>query len=152
MGSEHALHTPTVTKVTSFPEDTLGESIRRVLITQLVIAAVSFVGLYLMFAVQPAFAGAWGTGIGLIATVLTGRSVKRASAAAQSSPGVALVPVYSGVLQKLLVAGVGVTFGIAVLGFEAIFVLLGLAASQFAYLVAAMPRFRGNGLNNNPKV
>ena len=60
----------------------------------------------------------------------------RSSESAVAHPSLAMGPVYAGTLQKLLIVALGVSIGIKFLDLNTAFMLLGLLASQVAYVFA----------------
>lgn len=85
-----------------------------------------------------AWAGAFGSGLGILGTIVSARSVRRASRGGSTGPVHSLVPVYVGEFQKLLIIGVGVAVGLAALDLRALFLLTGLILAQFGYVVASV--------------
>lgn len=78
----------------------------------------------------------YGSVLAIAGTILSARSVKRASRVADdvtsSSSGAAMVPVYSGLLNKLVIVGGGIAFGLIVLGLEPIHVVTGYLIVQLS--------------------
>lgn len=114
----------------------LKQGVRRVLLAQILIAAALVAGMWFWSGKLPGMSIGYGALLGLFGTLVTSRSVMRSSDSAASQPNLALLPVFSGMLQKLLIVALGIGAGIKILGLEALFMLLGLLASQIAFAVA----------------
>ena len=114
----------------------LKSGIRRVLLAQAVIALVLAGCSWFVSGAPAALSIGYGALLGLMSALVTGRSVMRSSESAVSRPNLALLPVYSGMLQKLLIAALGVGIGIKLLNLQPVFMLSGLLASQMAYVFA----------------
>ncbi|MFT5111453.1 MAG: hypothetical protein ACI8P9_000773 [Parasphingorhabdus sp.] len=110
--------------------------IRRVLTAQVLISAILAIAILIALGTHPAISSGYGALLGFLSAVVTGRSVMRSSESAVSRPSLALLPVYSGMLQKLLIAALGVGIGIKLLNLQPIFILSGLLVTQFAYVFA----------------
>jgi hypothetical protein len=119
--------------MTTVHTQTLLASIKAVLIAQGVIALILFIIAAIWFTWVDGVAGIWGAVLGMIGTVLTGRSVKRSSDAVALNEKVALAPAFSGTFAKLLFVGAGVVLGIVQFGLDPFFTVAGLALAQFAY-------------------
>ncbi len=86
---------------------------------------------------QRAKAAAFGALLGMLATVVTARSVlKSGEAAARHPSGLAILPVYSGLLVKLLLVAGGAFAGLVWLQLGPLFLLLGYITMQAGYLWA----------------
>ena len=133
----------------------LEENVKRVLTLQVVFAVItlaiipgyfyltgvgdgSFENQQDLFGYLKAVVKALGFGslLGIVNTILSARSVRRSSRAALTTPSLAMVPVYVGLLNKLVVIGGGIAFGLIALGLAPLFVVVGYAVSQAAFIVA----------------
>lgn len=101
-------------------------------------AAALVVGSLSWSGADSAIAAAFGSGLGILGTIVSARSVKRASRAGRSGPVHSLVPVYMGEFQKLLIIGVGVVAGLVVLELRGLYLLSGLILAQLGYVVASL--------------
>lgn len=82
----------------------------------------------------------YGALLGMVNTMLSKRSVSRSTKAAMKTPQFAMLPVYMGLLNKLLIVGGGLAIGLVALGLEPIFVVSGYLVTQLALIwVAAKP-------------
>ncbi len=91
-------------------------------------------------ATENALAGLYGALLGMAGTLLSRRSVDRSSDAALRAPQSAMVPIYLGLLNKLLVVGGGLALGMVALGFGPIYIVSGYIVTQLALLWAAASR------------
>ncbi len=127
----------------------LGRSVRRVLAAQAVLALLLAALMLLATAVWQgpaalatlglarAKAAAFGSLLGILATVATARSVLKSSRAAEENPHLALLPVYSGLLLKLLIVAGGAFVGMVYWRFGPFPVALGYLTVQAGYAWAA---------------
>lgn len=79
----------------------------------------------------------FGSLLAMVATLLTARSVRRASPAGAGkeqpgNPPVSMVPIFSGLLNKLVIVGGGIAFGLIVWDLNPIFVVLSYLVVQIA--------------------
>ena len=83
-------------------------------------------------------AAAFGALLGMLATVVTARSVlKSGEAAARYPPGLAMLSVYTGLLMKILLVAGGAFAGLVWLQLGPLFLLLGYITMKAGYLWAA---------------
>jgi hypothetical protein len=124
--------------------DALGRSVARVIRIQVALGLTLVVGALIWSQPTSALAAACGTALGVLGTMLSARGVTRASrrVGADSTPSV--MPLYLGEIQKLLIIGAGVGFGLVILGLDAMFLLVGLALSQVGYVVASVLSLAGD--------
>ena len=121
-------------------------SVRPVLIAQF---ALTFVLITVTLAVTTTFgefatgisrakACAFGAALGMLATLVTARSVLQSGAAAENPAraNLAIVPVFSGLLVKLLVVAGGAFAGLIWLQLPPFFLLLGYITMQAGYFWA----------------
>lgn len=79
----------------------------------------------------------YGALLGMVNTMLSKRSVLRSSQAALKTPQYAMLPVYIGLLNKLLIVGGGLAIGLVALGLGPIFVVSGYLVTQLALIWVA---------------
>ena len=79
----------------------------------------------------------FGSAIGMVSTMITKRSVSRASQAAIDAPEFGMAPIYIGLLNKLIVVGGGFALGLIALGLGPVYLVSGYIASHCALLLAA---------------
>ena len=134
-------------------EDALESSIKRVLVIQ-GITTIAVLGLIAIFDFLPTVqltaetvnssvsfmvklgSSCYGSVLAIAGTILSARSVIRASRVAgdDSLGNDALVSVYSGLLNKLVIVGGGIAFGLIVLGLEPIHLVTGYLIVQLSTL------------------
>ena len=129
---------------------TLERYIRRVLALQAVcaLALVALVVLATALAAAPAaaltlglaraVAAAFGSARGILATMVTARSVIKSGRAVAANPHLGLLPVYSGLLWKLLIVAGGAYLGLAHFGMKPLYLMLGYITMQAGYVWAGM--------------
>lgn len=125
------------------------QSVRRVLAAQVVCALLLLVLVMLATALLsgPAMvatagvartkAAAFGSLLGILATVVTARSVLKSSRVAEEHPHFGLLPVYAGLLLKLLLVAGGAFVGLVYLRLGPFYVVLGYLTMQSGYIWAA---------------
>ena len=79
----------------------------------------------------------YGALLGMVNTMLSKRSVARSSRVALKTPQYAMLPVYIGLLNKLLIVGGGLAIGLVALGLGPIFVVSGYLVTQLALIWVA---------------
>lgn len=80
----------------------------------------------------------YGCGLALTGTILASRSVSKAGKVVGKTGHLAMIPIYSGLLNKLVIVGGGIGFGLVFLKLGPIFVVTGFLVVQLAtaWLVA----------------
>ncbi len=116
----------------------LGDLVGRVMVAQSAILVIASAGIGLFSGLQGAAAVAFGSVIGILLTWITARSVRRSSTAVLRHPGKAMLPLYSGLVQKLLIGGGGIVFGFTVLQLDPLFIVLGFGLSQLGFMAALL--------------
>ena len=127
----------------------LERSVRRVLVAQalltallvvlVVVATIALSGTAAVatLGLMRAKAVAFGALLGILATVVTARSVVKSSRAVMENPHFGMLPIYSGLLLKLLVVAGGTFVGLAYWSFGPLYVALGYITMQAGYWWAA---------------
>jgi len=117
----------------------LDQSVRRVFRIQLLVAAAVLVavGFLAVLQVLPAAglalaSGGYGCLLALVSTYLSARSVRRTPADAVGTAG--MVPVFSGLLNKLVIVGGGIALGLVAFGLDPLLVVTGYLVVQMASL------------------
>ena len=139
--------------------DDFPRSTRRVLGFQVVLAALLMLALvawYFLFeAVRTAEPGytslglmlksaAFGSMLGCGNTLLSARSVKRSSEAVLAAPNFAMMPVYAGLVNKLILVGGGIALGLIGFGLAPVFVVLGYLVGHVAFAIASFTRLKSS--------
>ncbi len=134
----------------------MARSVRRVLAAQVILALLLVVLVMLASALLSgsgpaaamtlglarAKAAAFGALLGILATVVTARSVVKSSRAVVKNPHLGMLPVYSGLLFKLLIVAGGAYAGLVYWAFGPLYVALGYITMQAGYLWAGTPAGR----------
>jgi hypothetical protein len=143
----------------------LESSVRRVLILQATVSSVILVlvaGISLLFmtdnAVDPAaylkvlgrntVSSLYGSGLAIAGTILSARSVRRASEVARTSANLGMIPIFSGLLNKLVIVGGGIALGLIALQLAPIEMLISYIIVQFASAWTMMKPGNGTGDNS----
>ncbi len=83
---------------------------------------------------------AFGSLLGILATLVAARSVKRSSQAVVANPYLGMAPLFSGLVFKLLIVAGGIYIGLVYLELGPLYVVLGYITMQAGYMwVAARP-------------
>ncbi len=122
----------------------LSRTVALVLRLQIILAGALMLAVLAWAGASPALATLFGSGLGILGTIMAARGVRRAGGDQRASDTPSLVPVYLGALQKLLVVAAGVAFGLVVLELSALFLLGGLILSQVGYVVASVWSMAGD--------
>ena len=132
-------------------DERLDESIKRILILQVVFAGAALAivaGFFFLKGLNDARfhnqaqivdylkAISFGSVLGIGNTILSARSVKRSSRAVLATPSLAMLPVYAGLLNKLVLIGGGIAFGLIVFDLNPLFVFVGYFVVQIAFVIA----------------
>ncbi len=80
------------------------------------------------------YAVALGCALGVVNTLLTGRSVQRASQALQQSKGLGMLPLYAGLVNKFLLVAGGIAVGGLILHWSLPFIVTGFVVMQTGFL------------------
>ena len=133
--------------MSSADQHSLEHHARRILVLQAALAVLLVLlilahGLYagVPQATENAVAGVYGALLGMAGTLIAGRSAARSARAALKAPQHAMVPVYVGLLNRLLVVGGGIAVGMAALGLGPVYIAAGYLVSQSAFVWAAARR------------
>ena len=137
---------------------TVEPGVRRVLVLQVILAALLVSLVVLVSAVLSgpvaiktlglarAKSAAFGALLGILGTVITARSVLKSSRAAQQSPDLGpylgMLPLYFGLLFKLLLVAGGVFAGLAYFELGPFYIVLGYIIMQAGYLGVAGGRHK----------
>ena len=118
--------------------DRLSDCFKRVVTTQLGLLLVTFLVASLGFSTGHGLAAALGGGLAILNTVLARRSIIRASKLAYTQPDVGMLPVFSGLLQRIFVFAAGFAGGVLLLGLPPLPVIAGFVLVQLGYLACKM--------------
>jgi hypothetical protein len=107
---------------------------KQVMLAQAGLLLVSALVLSLAFSWNHGLASAFGAGLAMFNTILARRSIVKASKLAYTQPDVVMLPVFSGLVQRLLVFAVGFAVGVSLWSLLPLPLLAGFALTQFGYL------------------
>ncbi|MYB34747.1 MAG: hypothetical protein F4X92_06425 [Gammaproteobacteria bacterium] len=124
----------------------LNRAVRQILLLQSVAAAIVLMAFVAYFALRESenvatglIAAGYGSMLALIGTMISARSAQRSGDFAATGSNMAMVPIFSGLVLKLVVMGGGIGLGLALLGLDAIPLLVAFAvvkmSSMFSILV-----------------
>lgn len=133
---------------------TLKQCIKNVLRLQCIVSALLLLGISIFYALVFIFSATeivsssksgnflallaklqssiYGSMLAITGTILSARSINRSSKVASDLAHSAMVPIYSGLLNKLVIVGGGIALGLIVLKLEPIFVVIGYLVVQMA--------------------
>ncbi len=130
--------------------DQLDQSIRRVLLAQVILAvflivvllaAAGWSGAVAIETLEPTRvkAVAFGAFLGILATLVTVRSVIKSSRAVTENPSLVMLPIYSGLLLKFLLVAGGFFMGMVYLQLGPLYIALGYISMQVGYVWVGKP-------------
>ena len=142
----------------------LESSVRRVLILQVTVSSLILVlmagisllsilgnaddfSTYLKVLGRNTGSSLYGSGLAIAGTILSARSVRRASEATRTSGNLAMIPIFSGLANKLVIVGGGIALGLIALQLAPVQMLTSYIVVQFASVWTMMKP--GNGTSNN---
>ena len=76
----------------------------------------------------------YGSVLAIAGTILSARSVQRATKVAGGQALSGMVPIFAGLLNKLVIVGGGIAFGLIVMGLEPLWLVIGYAVTQLSTL------------------
>ena len=107
---------------------------KQVMLAQLGLLFVSALVSSLVFSLNHGLASAFGASLAMFNTILARRSIVKASELAYTQPDVVMLPVFSGLVQRLIVFAAGFAGGVLLWGLLPLPILAGFALTQFGYL------------------
>ena len=119
--------------------DRLASCFKQVIVTQLGLTLATILVTSLVFSTWHGLAAALGGGLAMLNTSLARRSIIRASQLAYTQPDVGMLPVFSGLLQRVFVFAAGFAGGVLLLGLPPLPVIVGFVLVQLGYLACRMP-------------
>lgn len=118
--------------------DRLAACFKQVVGTQLGLLLLASIAAALVFGLADGVAAALGGGLAILNTVLSRRSIIRASKLAYTQPDVGMFPVFSGLLLRIFVFAAGFAGSVLVLGMAPLLVIAGYVLVQLGYLACKM--------------
>lgn len=118
--------------------DSLSRCFKQVVIAQLglLIVGALFAGVF--YGAVEGFSIMLGAGLALFNAILARRSIVRSSELAYRQPDASMLPVFSGLIQRLLVFAAGFSGGVIMLSLSPLPIVVGFALAQFGYLACRM--------------
>ena len=118
--------------------DSLSRCFKQVVIAQagLLIVSAIFTGLF--YGLYEGISIVFGAGLAMFNTILARRSILRSSELAYRQPDASMLPVFSGLIQRLIVFAGGFSAGVIILSLSPLPIVIGFALAQFGYLACRM--------------
>ncbi len=114
--------------------DHLTRCYRRIVVAQLGLAVLVIVLSAVFSGIFAAMSCGFGSLLALVNTWVARRSVRKSSDLAYASPELGMLPLFSGLIQRLLLFALGVVFGVTVLHLLPLYLLIGFIVLQVGYL------------------
>ena len=114
--------------------DRLSGCFKQVIGTQAGLLLLGSLAAGLGYGLDHALAVALGAGLAMINTVIARRSIQRASELAYRQPDVGMLPVFSGLVQRLTIFAAGFAGGVLIAGLSPLPLLIGFLLAQLGYL------------------
>ncbi len=130
----------------------LNRAVRQILLIQGVAASIALMAFLAHSAlgesdnvVAVLIAACYGSMLALIGTMISARSARRSSDFLATSSNMAMVPIFSGLVLKLVIMGGGIGLGLALLGLDAIPLLVAFAVVKMSsvFSILAHPIAKG---------
>ncbi len=118
--------------------DTLSRCFKQVVIAQLSLLFAGVLIAGLLYSREVAYAFALGAGLAMFNTILARRSIQRSSELAYKQPDASMLPVFSGLIQRLILFAAGFSGGVVILNLLPLPILIGFAITQIGYLACKM--------------
>lgn len=118
--------------------DLLSRCFKQVVMAQSGLLIVSAVLAGLFYGLQEGVSIAFGAGLAMFNTILARRSILRSSELAYRQPDASMLPVFSGLIQRLIVFAGGFSAGVMILSLQPLPIIIGFALAQFGYLACKM--------------
>lgn len=118
--------------------DRLSQCFKQVVLAQLLISGSSFAVVAIFFDLDHGAAVVLGASLAIVNTLLSRRSIQRASELAYQKPDMSMLPIFSGLIQRLMVFAAGFAAGVVWLSLAPLPILIGFILAQFGYLACKM--------------
>ncbi|MCY4148291.1 MAG: hypothetical protein OXD44_10700 [Gammaproteobacteria bacterium] len=123
----------------------LNRAVRQILLIQGTAASIVLMAFVACFALGASenlamnlVAAGYGSLLALIGTMISARSARRSGDFAVTNSNMAMVPIFSGVVLKLVVVGGGIGLGLVWLGLDAIPVLVAFAVVKMSSMFSIL--------------
>lgn len=118
--------------------DQLSRCFKQVMRAQLSIAIIIMIAAGVFYGWRVGASVLLGAVLAIANTTLSQRSIKRASALAYKRPDASMLPVFSGLIQRLLLFAAGFSGGVLLLSLSPLSMLIGFGLTQAGYLACKM--------------
>ena len=118
--------------------DKLARCFRQVVSAQVVLACLAISVVWLSVGSVAALSSLLGSVLALSNTWITQRSIQKSSELAYASPDMSMLPVFSGLIQRLVLFSAGMLVGILVFHLLPLYILTGFIVLQLGYLACKM--------------
>jgi len=118
--------------------DQLSRCFKQVMRAQLSLAIVLLVVALLFYGRVTGASVLLGAVLAIANTLLSRRSIQRASVLAYKRPDASMLPVFSGLIQRLMMFAAGFSGGVLILNLSPLPILIGFALTQTGYLACKM--------------
>ena len=118
--------------------DKLARCFRQVVSAQVVLACLAISVVWLLVGSVAALSSLLGSVLALSNTWITQRSIQKSSELAYASPDMSMLPVFSGLIQRLVLFSAGMLVGILVFHLLPLYILTGFIVLQLGYLACKM--------------
>ena len=118
--------------------DSLIRCFKQVVVAQLLLAVSCAVIVMLWFSLEHGYSILFGATLALANTLISKRSMQKAGEIAYKQPDLSMLPVYFGLMQRLIVFSAGFAVGVVGLGLMPLPVIAGFAVLQLGYLACKM--------------
>lgn len=118
--------------------DRLSRCFKQVILAQLLISGLCFLLALVFYSQRDGLAVLLGGALAVINTMVSKRSILRASQLAYQQPDMGMLPVFSGLIQRLVVFAAGFSGGILLFNLAPLPILIAFGLAQLGYLACKM--------------
>lgn len=109
---------------------------RIVAISQFAIGLLSAFCVAWLYETELGIAIAFGSSLAILNTFISQRSMQRAGQLAYTALESSMLPVFIGLIQRLIIFAAGFTGGVIILKLSPLYLLIGFGLAQFGYLAS----------------
>lgn len=109
---------------------------------------VGIAGIFLLNGLEAALSAFYGGGLALASSVLLGRSLRAAGAAAQRAPKQGVWMLYFGAVQRFVLVLTLLAVGMGVFGLPPLPLIVGFAGAQVAFLIGGIGRTSASSVDD----
>lgn len=118
--------------------DRLARCFRQVIVAQAMLTVAVMIIAALAAGLSAVLSSLLGAVLAMVNTWITQRSIQKSSDLAYATPDMAMLPVFSGLVQRLLVFATGILVGVLLLQLLPLYILVGFIVLQLGYLACKM--------------